>query len=67
MFESMLAMTVYFVAIFIPVLIPATVHAVHFARAVPRSYLPLRPLRALGRVRLPRLVLPRRVPAPAIG
>jgi len=66
MFESMLVIMIYIMAIFTPVLVPATVHAVHFVRELRQGYRPLR-LRAVVRVRLPRSVVSRRVAVPAHG
>jgi len=64
MFESMLVIMIYVMGIFTPVLVPATVHAVHFAREWRPTY---RPVRAVLRVRLPRPVVSRRLAIPAIG
>jgi hypothetical protein len=64
MFESILAIASYVTAVFVPVLIPATVHAVHFFRDLRPTH---RPLRAVGAVRLPRQAVSRRVAAPAMG
>ncbi len=64
MFESMLVITIYLLAIFTPVLVPATVHAVHFFS---ERRLTGRPAWAVLRVRLPRPALSRRVPVPAAG
>ncbi|ORW90264.1 MULTISPECIES: hypothetical protein [unclassified Mycobacterium] len=64
MFESMLVIASYVTAVFAPVLIPVTVHAVHFFRDLRPTY---RPIRAVSAVRLPRLAVPRRVAAPAMG
>jgi hypothetical protein len=64
MFESMLAIAIYLTAICIPVLIPAAVHAVHLFR----DLRPAHPaLRAVSAIRLPRPVVSRRVPVPAMG
>lgn len=64
MFESMLVIGSYLAGVLVPVLIPATVHAVHFFRDLRPTY---RPIRAVSAVRLPRLAVPRRVAAPAMG
>jgi hypothetical protein len=64
MFESMLVIAIYLAAMFIPVLIPASVHAVHLFR----DLRPAHPApRAVSAIRLPRLAVSRRVPAPAMG
>ncbi|OBH01113.1 MULTISPECIES: hypothetical protein [unclassified Mycobacterium] len=63
MFESMLVIMIYVMGVFTPVLIPATIHAVHFLR----DWRSARPLRAVSRVRLPRLLVSRRVAIPAAG
>ncbi|ORV91789.1 hypothetical protein AWC11_10120 [Mycobacterium interjectum] len=63
MFESMLVIAVYLMAIFVPVLIPGSVHAVHFFRDWRPAPQPVRPVLP---ARLPRRVPFRRV-APAMG
>lgn len=63
MFESVLVMAIYLTGVLIPVLIPTTVHAVHFFRDW-RTY---RPVRRLPTVRVPRPVVSRRVAVRAKG
>jgi hypothetical protein len=64
MLGSILAITFFVAGIFIPVLLPATVHAVHFAREWRPTY---GPVRSVARVPLPRPVPFRRVAVPAVG
>ncbi|SPM28491.1 hypothetical protein [Mycobacterium terramassiliense] len=61
MFDSLVVIMTYVTAVFMPVLIPATVHAAHFVRERHPAH---RPLRAAVRVSPPRAVASRRaVPA----
>ncbi len=63
MFESLLTIAIYLTAIFTPLLIPATVHAVHVVRD---GRLTFRPRLAARLPRqFPRPVVGRRVAAPA--
>lgn len=59
MFESMFVITIYVAGIFSPVLVPATVHAVHAARG---SRVAFRPRLT---ARFPRPVVARRLAVPA--
>lgn len=60
----MLVIALYVTGMFIPLLIPAAVHAIHTVRDFRPSY---RPVRAVASVRLPRPVASRRVAVPALG
>lgn len=62
MSDSILVLTIYFLAVLAPVLIPATVHAVHFIRDSRHSY---RGVRTAGRLRVLRPVVSRRIAVPA--
>ncbi|HUH71766.1 MAG TPA: hypothetical protein VLZ05_24530 [Mycobacterium sp.] len=65
MFESILVIMIYLTAVFTPVLIPATIHAVHAVRDWRQTYRPRRTAR-LPRP-FPRPSVARRVAAPAMG
>ncbi len=64
MFESILVITIYLFAVFTPVLIPATAHAVHLFSEWRRTY---RPVLRFRPVRVPRPVVSRRLAVPAMG
>jgi len=64
MFESMLVITIYLFAVFTPVLIPATVHAVHLFYDWRQTY---RPVLRVRPVRVQRPVVSRRLAVPAMG
>ena len=63
MFESILVITLNVAGIFVPLLIPAAVHAIHLFRDFRAAY---RPVRWVLSVRPPRPVASRRA-APAVG